>query len=172
MIIVIYQAGVGGVSDSEPGAKNGFLGVLALRIYVCTLPPIMDFLPFQNDSTIRSWIDRYLWSIVFAVSASFSLPWPGPSISILFPFTFTSAMLSHWLRIEREVSHTTANRPGYLVHRTFSGMEPDSDLTRSSRLACIAVKLAVRLVTERVLFFVIDNHRLSDYDIEDANVHR
>lgn len=43
MIIVIYQAGVGGVSDSEPGAKNGFLGVLALRIYVCTLPPIMDF---------------------------------------------------------------------------------------------------------------------------------
>jgi hypothetical protein len=43
MIIVIYQAGVGGVSDSETGAKNGFLGVLALRIYVCTLPPIMDF---------------------------------------------------------------------------------------------------------------------------------
>ena len=71
MIIVIHQAGVGGVSDSEPGAKNGFLGVLALRIYVCTLPPITDFLPFQNDSTIRSWIDRYLWSIVLAVSASF-----------------------------------------------------------------------------------------------------
>lgn len=87
-------------------------------------------------------------------------------------FPLPSAMLSHWLRVEREVSHTTANRLGYLVHRTFSGMEPDSDLTRSSRLACIAVKLAVRLVTERVLFFVIDNHRLSDYDIEDANVHR
>jgi hypothetical protein len=57
MIIVIYQAGVGGVSDSELGAKNGFLGVLALRIYACTLHPIMDFSPFQNDSTMRSWID-------------------------------------------------------------------------------------------------------------------
>jgi hypothetical protein len=70
MIIVIYPAGVGGVSDSEPGAKNGFLGVLALRIYACTLHPIMDFSPFQSESTMRSWIDLHLWSIVLAVLAS------------------------------------------------------------------------------------------------------
>lgn len=72
MIIVIHQAGVGRVSDSEIGAKNGFCwspGAPNLRVY---LHPIMDFLPFQNNSTIRYWIDLRLWSIVLAVSASFS----------------------------------------------------------------------------------------------------
>jgi hypothetical protein len=112
MIIVILQAGVGGVSDSEPGAKNEFLGVQALRIYVY-VHPIMDFLPFQKDSTIRSRIDLRLWSIVLAVSASLSLPWLGPSISILLPFA--SAMLSQWLRLgRREVSSDTAGLPGHL----------------------------------------------------------
>jgi hypothetical protein len=59
-----------------------------------------------------------------------------------------------------------------MVQRSSSGGEPGSDLTRSSRLACIAVKLAVRLDTERVILFVVDDIRLSEHDIEDANVHR
>jgi hypothetical protein len=54
----------------------------------------------------------------------------------------------------------------------FGGGEPGSHLTRNSRLACIAVKLAVRLDTERVIFFVVDDIRLSEPDIEDASVHR
>jgi len=48
IVIVIYQAGVGGVSDSEPGAKNGFLGAQALRIYVCTYVQSRISYPFRT----------------------------------------------------------------------------------------------------------------------------
>jgi hypothetical protein len=142
-----------------PGAPNS-------RVYV---HPITDFLPFQNDSTIRSWIDLQLWSIVLAVSATFSFPWLRPSISILIPFA--SARPCHRLLLEREANRSTANVPRNLVHHILPGELPVFNLTRS-RLACIAVKLAVRLVTEKVLLFVVDDVRLSEHHIEDANVHR
>ena len=74
------------------------------RVYV---HPIMDFLPFQNDSTTRSWTAIQVWSIVLAVSASFSLPWLRPSISILLPFA--NVVLAQWLRLEREVTRNTTN---------------------------------------------------------------
>jgi hypothetical protein len=91
MIIVIYQAGVGGVSDSEPGAKNGFLGVQALRIHVCTYIQSRISYPFRTTPLFDLGL-IYISGGLSSLSQHHPFATTSPSISIL--FSLTSAMIS------------------------------------------------------------------------------
>jgi len=173
MIIVIHQAGVGGVSDSETGAKNE-LSESWRSEFTCVRTPNHGLLTLSETSLLFDFGWIYKPGVLSSLSQLYFLC-HGLNISPEHLHDYTLCKCHAFLM-------TTSRKRGrsqYGRSTQTSGSSPHlggiarcPGPTRGSRLACFAAKLALRLFTERVLLFVVDHLRLSEHHIEDANVHR